>query len=379
MKNVPAALQTKLDEGVTTFCTCFLLVLNFRNPEIASITFGNPTTITTTQAHSLETGDYCLLQGLNGGSDSGGGDLNHDPHITPWDLYEITSTGTYTFTVPIDTTGWDTPYVDGGVVREVRGYTDNVADIELDGIVYDAETAYTPSATQTDGTGSVDNMELTGLLPTLQGAGISQAEIDAGVLDFAEIRVFRVDYTAPNDGRIWLRRGWFGNISTGDLEYRTEVAGMAELIQQPMLELVSPECRYREVGEARCTVDTNALAVAGTVTAVTDSANFETDVADTPSDTTYYEYGRLRWVTGLNAGLSAIVRTWTGSTGGFEIRTAMPYNVQVGDTFSLSPGCDKTADTCKNRFANFLNFGGFKHLPTEDGLAAIMPKSPEVS
>jgi len=32
----------------------------------------------------------------------------------------------------------------------------------------------------------------------------------------------------------------------------------------------------------------------------------------------------------------------------------------------LFPGCDKTSETCVNRFDNLLNFGGFEYLPTDN-------------
>jgi uncharacterized phage protein (TIGR02218 family) len=40
----------------------------------------------------------------------------------------------------------------------------------------------------------------------------------------------------------------------------------------------------------------------------------------------------------------------------------------------LEAGCDKRAETCRLKFANFLNFRGFPHLPGEDWLTAV-PKA----
>jgi uncharacterized phage protein (TIGR02218 family) len=36
----------------------------------------------------------------------------------------------------------------------------------------------------------------------------------------------------------------------------------------------------------------------------------------------------------------------------------------------LEAGCDKRAETCRLKFANFLNFRGFPHVPGEDWLAS---------
>ena len=35
-------------------------------------------------------------------------------------------------------------------------------------------------------------------------------------------------------------------------------------------------------------------------------------------------------------------------------------------TFTVTAGCDKTYPTCRDRFANVVNFGGFPHMPGND-------------
>jgi uncharacterized phage protein (TIGR02218 family) len=38
----------------------------------------------------------------------------------------------------------------------------------------------------------------------------------------------------------------------------------------------------------------------------------------------------------------------------------------AGDAVTLTVGCDKRFDTCRDRFANALNFRGFPHIPGND-------------
>jgi uncharacterized phage protein (TIGR02218 family) len=45
-----------------------------------------------------------------------------------------------------------------------------------------------------------------------------------------------------------------------------------------------------------------------------------------------------------------------------EVRAA----VRPGDAVRMEAGCDKRAETCRGKFANFLNFRGFPHVPGED-------------
>jgi uncharacterized phage protein (TIGR02218 family) len=44
-------------------------------------------------------------------------------------------------------------------------------------------------------------------------------------------------------------------------------------------------------------------------------------------------------------------------------------NAQIGDTFTVYAGCDLSANTCRNKFNNILNFGGLEFLSVEDPFA----------
>ena len=44
----------------------------------------------------------------------------------------------------------------------------------------------------------------------------------------------------------------------------------------------------------------------------------------------------------------------------------MPEQIEAGDTFVVTAGCDKRFDTCRARFNNAVNFRGFPHIPGND-------------
>ena len=56
------------------------------------------------------------------------------------------------------------------------------------------------------------------------------------------------------------------------------------------------------------------------------------------------------------------------TTGGREIGLwqALGAPIGAGDRVILEAGCDKRAETCKSKFANFLNFRGCPHVPGGD-------------
>jgi uncharacterized phage protein (TIGR02218 family) len=44
----------------------------------------------------------------------------------------------------------------------------------------------------------------------------------------------------------------------------------------------------------------------------------------------------------------------------------MPQPILVGDTFTVTAGCDKRFATCRDRFSNGINFRGFPAIPGDD-------------
>lgn len=102
---------------------------------------------------------------------------------------------------------------------------------------------------------------------------------------------------------------------------------------------------------------------------VTSSATVNREVAGPPitiraQTLGYFDGGRVTWLTGANAGLSMEIKTWDG-TDALDLFLRMPHDIQIGDTFTAIPGCDKRIPTCV-AFGLILNFGGEATVPGED-------------
>jgi uncharacterized phage protein (TIGR02218 family) len=52
----------------------------------------------------------------------------------------------------------------------------------------------------------------------------------------------------------------------------------------------------------------------------------------------------------------------------FGLFLPMPNTIALGDSFTVSAGCDKQFDTCISRFSNAINFRGEPHVPGTDKL-----------
>ncbi|WP_293881403.1 phage BR0599 family protein [Sphingomonas sp.] len=77
-----------------------------------------------------------------------------------------------------------------------------------------------------------------------------------------------------------------------------------------------------------------------------------------------FDFGRLRWIDGPNAGLSAMVVTSAGAT--LTLREAPAFAVTGPEAVEIVEGCDRRFATCCTRFANAVNFRGEPHLPGND-------------
>ncbi len=49
----------------------------------------------------------------------------------------------------------------------------------------------------------------------------------------------------------------------------------------------------------------------------------------------------------------------------------MPEPIAPGDAFTVTAGCDKRFATCRDRFANTVNFRGFPHIPGNDFIVSV--------
>src|SRR5581483_8422547 len=71
----------------------------------------------------------------------------------------------------------------------VMGFTDHDQEIVFDGVTYQAATGFTPSSIQSTGSLAVDNLDVQGMI---SAGSIAEADILAGLYDFAEIAIFQV-------------------------------------------------------------------------------------------------------------------------------------------------------------------------------------------
>lgn len=239
----------------------------------------------------------------------------------------------------------------------VKGFTTWDRNLMVDGILYKADGAMTPSALQSTAGLATDNLDITGIL---NSSDITASDIENGLYDHARVDMYVCNWADLTQGTLQLRRGWIGTLSLSGDHYVAELRGLHDLLQRPIGSYYTPECRY-DLGDNHCSKSLTGLTVTGAVSVATDQATFS-DFTRSESDG-YFNYGKLTWTSGANSGLSIEVKNYDGAGLVFNLWLPMPYAIGVGDTYSLYPGCDKRFATCRDKFANAVNFGGFPYLP----------------
>lgn len=243
---------------------------------------------------------------------------------------------------------------------QVFGFTDHDADLTVDGVLYAAATGFNASAVSTSAAFNVDNLDVDGIF---SAAAITEADILSGVWDNAEVLVFLCNWADLTQGVMKLRRGWLGQAKTGRGTFTTELRGLMQRVQQNVGEVYSPNCRA-DLGDTRCKVVLTPFTFTATVTTAVTRRTFNASSL-TQADN-YFAFGQMTWTSGANNGLAMEIKSSLSSGGAIALQLPMPFDIVVGDTFSIVTGCDRTLATCRDKFANVLNYRGEPYLPGID-------------
>ena len=251
----------------------------------------------------------------------------------------------------------------------VLGFTDHDCDLMIEGVVHRAGSGLTARALQ-QGTGlAVDNTEAAG---ALSDAAISEADLAAGRYDAAEVRIWLVNW-ADGTQRAELFRGSLGEVTRLGAEFRAELRGLSEALNQPVGQAYTRDCSA-VLGDGRCRFDTvQAGYSAERAVEAVDGARRMFRFADFAGFADrWFEFGRVEVLDGAARGLVGLVKSdrVVGAGRVMELWHGIRADLRPGDMLRFTAGCDKRAETCRMKFANMPNFRGFPHIPGEDWLTA---------
>ena len=249
----------------------------------------------------------------------------------------------------------------------VYGFTDHDADLLFEGQTFKASTGMTARVLQQTTGLSVDNSEAVG---ALSDAAVTEDDLLAGRFDGAEVRSWIVNWANVQE-RSEVFRGSFGEITRAAGQFRAELRGQTEALNQPQGRVYHRGCSAI-LGDAACGFDLTrpefmVQAVVGVASGVV--VQF---IGLTSYAAGWFQRGRLVVQTGAAMGLIGVIKTdkQDGPNRIVELWAGLGIDLVAGDVVRLEAGCDKMADTCRGKFNNFLNFRGFPHIPGDDWLAS---------
>ncbi len=251
---------------------------------------------------------------------------------------------------------------------ETYGFTDHDRDLSFDGHVFKAASGLSAGALQQTTGLSVDNSEAVG---ALSDASVSEADLAEGRFDGAEVQAWLVNW-ADVSARVVAFRGNFGEVTRKAGAFRVELRGLTERLNHVQGLVYQAGCSA-VLGDARCGVDLGLAAYrASAAIAEIDLLGRVRIEGLTGFADQWFERGRVEVLSGASAGMSVMVKadrlTDTGRV--LDLWHGTGAALVAGDTIRLIAGCDRRATTCQTKFANFLNFRGFPHVPGEDWLTS---------
>ena len=238
------------------------------------------------------------------------------------------------------------------------GFTSHDRDLLRGGFVYRAAPGMVPSAIRTSDGFDADDVDLAG---ALSSGAITEGDLRSGRWDGARLVLSAVDWNDAAADGIVLVRGSFGAVALKDGAFTVALRGPTSAFDAAVGIETSPACRA-SLGDRRCRVDLRGRSWRAVATVDGTSVTLDASSADG-----IFAYGSLMWIDGPRAGIVERVLASAGA----GVTLAEPVVLAGAHAVELREGCDRQLGSCRDRFANTLNFQGEPHLPGNDLLTRI--------
>lgn len=119
------------------------------------------------------------------------------------------------------------------------------------------------------------------------------------------------------------------------------------------------------VFDAGCSLNKASFTLSGHLLSAADRTYFQIDGT---AATHYFDLGVISFHSGVNAGQSRTVKTYTSPGDYVTALSPFPATPAAGDAYSIVPGCDKTQSMCSTKYSNLAHFRGFPYVPVPETL-----------
>ncbi len=247
----------------------------------------------------------------------------------------------------------------------VFGFTDHDETLVFEDVSFSPDSGFTGSEVEARLGRESAASEIAGLF---DDAAISEADLKAGLWDGARVEIFRVDWRDVSL-RVKTWTGETGAVSHDGTSFRTELNGLTRRLDRSVGRIYARHCDA-SFGDARCGLDATMPDYRGNgVVSAISPAGLIVDGLDGYADD-WFTAGWLDWTSGSLAGKRVRVEFHSRKPGQVRLSVDGQETAGIGDAFTITAGCDKRHASCRDKFANILNFRGFAFLPGNDVLMA---------
>lgn len=250
-----------------------------------------------------------------------------------------------------------------------RYFTDHDMNLVIDGNTFIPSAGVTRIKMKTSNNAEVSNQEVAATI-----LDMPDDELKSGKWDNAQIEVSMCSWRNPSQGKLIVFKGTIGVIQWTDEGFRADIQNYLRDLGRNIGNVVTANCRHQlfagpgpgKIGS--CGVDRSSFLSTGTVSYVL-TGRLKVKISNTGRPNAWASNGYIKFTSGNNSGLTSEVKIHDvqGGTVGESVELYLPtiMPISIGDTFELTAGCDHTLETCRAKFNNVPNFGGFPHLQVD--------------
>lgn len=196
------------------------------------------------------------------------------------------------------------------------------------------------------------------LLPFIAGRGFYGANL----------QLLKVFWGLSDTGPVGALNWFTGRVTDCDVdryEARLSVKSGLELLDTMVpREVYQPGC-LNTLFDSACRVNRQIFVYTSTAAGPTDARRI-TFAHSLVQAAGHFDRGTVTFTSGPNAGISRTVRQHSTFPFQITVLSPWPFAVAIGHAFQITPGCDKTINTCTNRFGNVINFRGHPFIPVPE-------------
>lgn len=243
-------------------------------------------------------------------------------------------------------------------------------------VLYKTKAGLLNSAASSKSDLSVDNLEISAFLSDDQ---ITEEDLRAHRYDDSDILFILVNWADLTQGHMVIRRATLGIVKIVKGLFTAELRGQTHKLTSLLGGTYGTTCRA-EFGSGLngidmnsrwlCKVDVAALRQTGSVDQIEGGAvaflgaRVVTPAGGLTGAAGWFNDGIITFTSGANNGLVFEIRKWDGAD--LTLFETIPFILEPGDTFTIEPGCNKTAGDCKNKFDNIVNMRAELFMPGMD-------------